>query len=174
LRHPILQHILLRWNQNEECFKFRGVKINFLPEDIALILALPTNGDPDNYTRKNQVKSSIKSKYFNPIGEISREILELMILELVLEKEKKVLEADVVRLLIMYIFTTILFPMGSGSVPAQFFHYVDNLDKLWDYSWGKTVYNVLMSVIPRCAAWCRMMEVENNLASIDVNDTSHF
>jgi uncharacterized membrane protein len=97
-----------------------------------------------------------------------------MILELVLEKEKKVLEVDVVRLLIMYIFTTILFPMGSGSVPAQFFHYVDNLDKLWDYSWGKTVYNVLMSVIPRCAAWCRMMEVENYLASIDVNDTSHF
>jgi hypothetical protein len=82
LCRPMLQHILLRWNQNEECFKFRGVKINFSPEDIALILALPINGDPVNYTRKNQVKSSIKSKYFNPIGEISREILELKILEL--------------------------------------------------------------------------------------------
>jgi hypothetical protein len=173
LCRPMLHHILLRWNHNEECFKFRGVKINFSPEDIALIMALPTNGDPVNYTRQKQVQSSIRLRYFPPTGEISRENLELKILELLLGKEKKVPEADVVGLLIMYLFTTILFTLGSGAVPAQFFHYVDSLDRLWDYSWGKAVYNVLISSIPRCASWCRMMEGENNLECFDANDRSH-
>lgn len=61
-------------------------------------------------------------------------------------------------LLVMHLFTTVFFPQASGSVPVHMFHYVDDVKKLKNFSWGKACYEMLMENIPFCAAWCRLME----------------
>jgi hypothetical protein len=61
-------------------------------------------------------------------------------------------------LLVMHLFTTVFFPQASGSVPVHMFHYVDDVKKLKNFSWGKACYEMLMENIPFCAAWCRLKE----------------
>lgn len=112
---PILQHILLRWDPSEECFKFKGKKFILSPEDVSLVMALPTNGDPVNYTKKRQRESIVGLHYFPPNGEITQESVEQEIVDLVLDKSKNVPESDVLSLLVMFLFTTTLFPQDSGS-----------------------------------------------------------
>jgi hypothetical protein len=75
---------------------------------------------------------------------------------------------DVVGLLVMYLFTTILFPQASEYVPIHMFHYAEDVNKLCSFAWGETVYELLMDNIPFCSIWCHLME-KSGCAVVDEN-----
>jgi hypothetical protein len=124
-------------------------------------MVLPTDGDTVNITRKDQQRSIIREKYFGGKGAITRGKLESKLKEL-LKKIDIVPDAHVVALVVVYIFTTILFPQSNGNVPVQLFSYVDNLETLWEYNWGKAVYQMLRDSIPGCALWVQLMEHDHS------------
>lgn len=165
ISRPIIHQILLLWNRSEDCFKIKGKKLEFRPEEISLVMGLQFNGSKVIYKRKELTQSVIRSRYFQPSGEISRNLLEEKILDALRERSPA---SDVVSLLVMYLFTMILFPQANGSVPLHMFQYVDDLDRLDTYSWGKAVYWLLRDNIPKCAAWCHEMEKVGGLEVEDI------
>jgi hypothetical protein len=165
ISRPIIHQILLLWNKNEDCFKFKGKTLEFRPEEISLVMGLQFNGNKVIYKRQELTQSVIRTRYFQPSGEITRNLLEERILDALREGSPA---SDVVSLLVMYLFTMILFPQANGSVPVHMFHYVDDLDSLDTYSWGKAVYWLLRDNIPKCAAWCHEMERVGGLDNGDM------
>ena len=97
----------------------------------------------------------LKEKYFKEANEISRNLLEEKIVE-ALDNQCPV--KDVVGLLVMYLFTTILFPQVSGFVPIHMFRYAEQLDGLKDLNWAEGVLNHLKQHIRYCVVWCKMIE----------------
>lgn len=80
---------------------------------------------------------------------------------------------EVVGLLVMYLFTTILFPRSGAAVPVHLFNYVEDVEQLYDYNWADAVYEMLKYHIPKCAAWCRnLQESGGNIVdqSVDSSD----
>jgi hypothetical protein len=153
--NAILHNILLMWDGSENYFNFKGAKLEFTAEKVSLIMCLPSNGNPVVYKRKMITGFSLRARHFRFNQDISRHQLEQAILKAI---DDKVVADDVVELLVMYIFTTILFPQAGGTVPVHIFHYVENIEKLWFFSWGEAVFQMLMDNIPFCSIWCRNME----------------
>lgn len=110
-----------------------------------------------DYTRQHLNDSVVRLRYIPPATFITREALEETILRAINEGREA---SDVVSMLVMYLFTTILFPQTSGHVPVNMFHYVDTLESLRRYVWGKACYYMLKNYIPACAAWCRAQTFE--------------
>jgi hypothetical protein len=77
---------------------------------------------------------------------------------------------DVVGLLVMYLFTTILFPQASGYIPIHMFHYAEDMNKLHSFAWGEAVYNLLMDNILFCSIWCHLME-KGGCSVVDENSS---
>jgi hypothetical protein len=96
-------------------------------------MCLPFDGFEVDYTRQQLNDSTVRLRYFPPATPIKREDLEKKILRAIEEGSDA---SDVVSLLVMYLFTTILFPQTSGCVPVNMFYFVDNLKSLNDYAWG--------------------------------------
>jgi hypothetical protein len=100
--------------------------------------------------------SRLKNDYF---GKSTRSITKKSLEEAILKAlEDGKPEKDVVGLLIMLLFTAILFPQACSTVPVHLFKYAENLEQIGNYSWGEAVYLQLMTHIPYCAMWCKMME----------------
>lgn len=108
----------------------------------------------------------MRKKYFKNQGDIPRKQLEAVILKAIETSEPA---EEVVGLLIMYLFTMVLFPLTNGSVPLHLFHYCDNLAALRNYSWADAVYTQLMKHIPLCATWCNVMEKGGNNPTEDTS-----
>lgn len=118
-------------------------------------MGFSTGGDTVQFKCDNDVpRSMLREKYFIPTGEISRNDLEDKIKEL-LGAEIPVPENDIVGLIIMYLFTMILFSQSTGSVQGKLFHYLDDVESLKKYDWGRAVYDKLILHVPKCAAWCQ-------------------
>jgi hypothetical protein len=158
INRPLLHHILLNWDVNEQCLKLKSRTFELCPSDISLILGLPTVGDVVNVQRKGKKVSILRNKYFPKNGEIKRAALKEKIL--VLLKEEGTPPEDIVGMIIMWIFTTVLFPHSSGTCPAHLFYYVDNVQNIRKYSWAKAVYDVLVESIQLCAPWVQSVERE--------------
>jgi hypothetical protein len=157
--YALLQQILLYWDSNDNCFKFNGETLEFTAEEISIMMCLPFDGFQVDYTRQQLNDSVVRLRYFPPGKFIKREALEETIISAITEGSEA---TDVVSLIVMYLFTTILFPQTSGCVPVNMFHYVDNLISLKEYAWGKACYDMLKDYIPACAAWCQAQQIEGS------------
>lgn len=158
--NAILYEILLMWD-NKGHFKVRdGKLLKFSAEDVAIVMGLNKKGSIVHYRREFVTNYRLRSAYFRDTGKITRVDLENAILKAINEKKP---EVDVVGLLVMYLFTTILFPQACGNVPVHMFSYVEKLDELHGYNWSDGVYTLLMENIPNNAIWCKLKRDGNSL-----------
>ncbi|XP_078166159.1 uncharacterized protein LOC144560785 [Carex rostrata] len=151
----VLHQILLMWDNNKRCFKFKGSVLNFTSEEVSLLMCLPCKGKPVSYPREKGAKrkpSVLRNKYFEPNKFILRKDLEDKISIALNENHEA---KDVVGLLVMYLFTTVLFPLASGYVPVNMFQYAEDIESLCGYNWGNAVYRMLKDNIPTCSLFVR-------------------
>lgn len=169
---PILHNILLQWDIKDGSLKHKGKSITLSEKDVCLIMGFGFEGDEVDIRKKTKpFRSELKNWYFSPRGEISRKKLEKKIKKLLHRTEPPVPVEDIVGLVIMYLFTTVLFPQASGSVPGNLFHYLDNIHTLRKYSWGKAVHGLLWYHIPKCAEWCQSQDrVVGNSEALESQD----
>ena len=153
--NAILHEMMLLWSTADSAFLFRGKKLNFTKEEVCAILCLPNLGKTVTWRRFTYTESMLRHKHFKTIRRISRQQLEEAILKAISDKCPA---KEVVGLLVMYLFTTILFPQTGTTVPIHLFNYVEDIDTLYRYNWGEAVYELLMLHIPSCAAWCKLMD----------------
>lgn len=153
VNNPVLYSILLKWNGEIGAFVFKDVKLWFTAEEVAMVMGLGTEGSFVVYNRKELDASALRRRYFQNEGEITRSQLEDAILQTL---EKKCAANDVVGLLVMYLFTTVLFPQACGNVPIHMFRYAEDIERLRKSNWSEGVYRLLMENIPNNALWCQM------------------
>lgn len=136
-------------------------------KEISTIMCLPSTGDMVNIANVRSSPTRLRRKFFPGMRTITRIQLEKVI-EAALDNncpEMNCPENEVVSLLVLYIFTTILFPNTAGSVPFHLFPYVENLDRLYSYNWGGAVFDMLAMHIPNAALWCHLQESDESVES---------
>lgn len=168
VNNAILHQILLMWD-GKGSFIFKtgsgasttAHSLKFTADEVALVMGLSTEGKPVQYKRECVTVYGLRTRHFGRgTGEITRRELEDAIVKAVddtslcSEINNKV--ADVVRLLVLYLFTTILFPQSTGNVPIHMFDVAENLKKLKFLNWSESVHQMLMDNIPHNAAWCKL------------------
>lgn len=148
----ILQEILLLWDTNSSCFNYRGKKLKFTAQEVSLVMSLPNSGIYVSHKKIATKKSVLRNRHFPNKTTIKREALESAILDAL--DDTGCPPEEVVGLIIMYLFTTVLFPQTAGNVPMNLFYYVDNVLDLRLYNWGQAVFDLLMLHIPTVSKWC--------------------
>jgi hypothetical protein len=139
---------------NKGHFKVRdGKLLEFTADEVALVMCLSSKGANVQYKREDVGQYALRTKYFRRSGGITRVQLENVIVKALDDKQP---EKEVVGLLVMYLFTMILFPQNCGKVPVHMFRYVENIVGLKDYNWSEGVYRMLMDNIPNNANWCKL------------------
>lgn len=165
--NAILHHILCLWDSERSLFRFHHRNLMLNSKEISTIMCLPSTGDMVNIANVRSTPTRLRQKFFPGMRTISRSQLEKVI-EAALKNDCPEMNCpanEVVSLLVLYIFTTILFPNTGGSVPMHLFGYVENLDRLNSYNWGGAVFDMLAMHIPNAALWCQLQESDELVES---------
>ncbi|KAF3329802.1 Ulp1 protease family, C-terminal catalytic domain-containing protein [Carex littledalei] len=137
--NPLLHSILLKWDNDKGGFLLSNKLLMFTPDEVALVMGLGFEGEVVVYKRETLTFSALRRKFFEKRNEkITRKELEDTIIAAL--GNKKGTAEEIGGLLVMYIFTTILFPQNSGNVPIHLFPYVENIDRLRKYNWAETAW----------------------------------
>lgn len=160
VNNAVLHQILLMWD-GKGSFIFKtgsgpsstSHTLKFTPDEVAIVMGLSTDGKPVQYKRDCVTVYALRSRHFQQYsGEITRKQLEDAIVRSIDNGPPE----DVVRLLVLYLFTTILFPQTTGNVPIHMFGIAEDLKQLKFYNWSESVYQMLMDNIPHNSAWCKL------------------
>lgn len=141
----VVHKILTMWDNDKSLFKFHEKELKFTAEEVSLIMCLPNIGKHVNYAR-TVTKSMLRHRHFPRKKSIRRADFQKGIVKAL--DDPNCSPEDVVGLLVMYLFTTILFPQAGGAVPLHLFNYVEKLDELKKYNWGEAVFQFLLHHIP--------------------------
>ena len=117
----ILHTILSFYDNRNGCFNILGKEVYFTSDCVANFLCLPNEGLVVDLSQVRVSTSPLREKYFPHHKQIRRPVIEEVIKKVVQDKNSNA--RDVVSLLVLYIFTTVLFPNTAGSVPLQLFRY---------------------------------------------------
>jgi hypothetical protein len=127
-------------------FSFGGVKLEFTPEDVAILIGLPKRGlELTTGELQNVASCSILNRYFKgrspTVDEIKSKMLEV--------RGRDELAEDYVRLWVMYIFAALLFTDGCQRAPRDVNVLVDNLEELKEYDWPTAIHRYTAEGISR-------------------------
>lgn len=129
--NAILHTILTKYDNDHGYFVFQEKKLYFTSGSVSHFICLPSKGDVVDLSQVRNSTSLLREKYFGRKSQIRRQELEKVIVQL-LDSEAST-PRDVVSLLVLYLFTTILFPNTAGSVPLHLFRYAELIWKLISY-----------------------------------------
>ena len=136
-----LEAILSLLDVNTRAFVFgEGVVLPFPSWEFACVLGLRHAGQ--DVHPKLVEESRIVAKHFGgKVGHVNRSAIERKLKGMVGEKATD--DKEFAGLFVLLVFNCILFPMGHLYTPAHVVHYVDNVDDIGSYAWGKAVYRFL-------------------------------
>ena len=165
--NPVLNSILLLWDDNEGAFVFHNKSLKFTYQEVGMVMGLGIRGEAVEYKKGRLEDTSFRCRHFRRTGRLSVRMLENAIKK-ALEEDANV--DDVVGLLVMYLFSMVLFPLACGNVPNHLFHYASNIDRLKEYNWAEAVHRVLLDNIPNKASWCRLKRAEETKGKLQASE----
>jgi hypothetical protein len=165
--NPVLNSILLLWDDNEGAFVFHNKSLKFTYQEVGMVMGLGIRGEAVEYKKGRLEDTSFRCRHFRRTGRLSVRMLENAIKK-ALEEDANV--DDVVGLLVMYLFSMVLFPLACGNVPNHLFHYASNIDRLKEYNWAEAVHRVLLDNIPNKASWCRLKRAEETKGKLPASE----
>lgn len=133
-----VREILDSYEVDHNTFNIFGTKIPLFSDEAALILGLPSVGKSFRFERK-ELKSKFLDKYLEKHRH-DRHNLLLAAKDAIEEKDS----VNAARLLLLFLFSTILFPGSGNKCPGVLWSIVDNFDDLWKYKWGDQVMQYMI------------------------------
>lgn len=165
--NPVLHSILLNWDDKEGAFIFKKRCLKFTFQEVGMVMGLGVSGEAVEYKKGRLEDTSFRCRHFRRNGRLSVRMLENAIRKAL---EEGATVDDVVGLLVMYIFSMVLFPLACGNVPNHLFHYASDIDNLKEYNWAEAVHRVLLDNIPNKASWCRLKRAEETKGKLQASD----
>ncbi|XP_077210688.1 uncharacterized protein LOC143846158 [Tasmannia lanceolata] len=125
------------WDSRTNCFTLGGESISFDVSDVALALGLSTRGEIISYNRSRT--TNIAGWRFRKPSASRMEIVS-MINCLVVNDDKESIELTV-KLLLLLLFSTVLFTQTEHKVHRSLFPYIDNIGSTCNFAWAYAVYD---------------------------------
>lgn len=135
----VLKSIIESYDMERNEFSIHGCSFSMSSEEAALCLGLPVVGRSISL-RKRPRLSDCLSSYLCKNSRRGRE----QFFEGAKEALRKGDDENAARLLILLLFSTVLFPAPNQSTPPALIPYVSDLSGLWPYKWGDEVFRYLM------------------------------
>ena len=142
---PLLDALLGCWDEECQHFRFGQSVVEFTSIDVALILGLKKYGMFVNLESKSRA-SRLWTKYFNGVSKISRKNTEDILSSMARDLSGSNME-DFTKILVLFLFQVVLFPLSSYTLRSGLVDYVDNLQRLGGYAWSEVVWENVMKEI---------------------------
>ncbi|KAF9599056.1 hypothetical protein IFM89_033663 [Coptis chinensis] len=140
--------VLKTYSGVDDGFSVGGKIVRFTPEDVALIFGLPLVGETVVLYPKNVGKSNL-SEFMKTYFGGDYEIKLLGVKSEITSVVKKIgMEDDFVRLMSLYLTTTIFFP-NPTRINWSFVPHIEDLNGMRRISWPKVIHAELMDQIRR-------------------------
>ena len=141
-----IKAILYKWDAGRRGLTIAGNFLEFTAEDLSVVLGVPCHGKCvhwDGIKIKSQI---LKDHFHDNASRFSRDEVKEKLKNLAGKCDKESVEMFV-KMFVLLIFATILFPTNNYHPPHSIFVYVDNLNELGHYGWGQAIYQYLLSSI---------------------------
>ncbi|WOK92194.1 hypothetical protein Cni_G00885 [Canna indica] len=166
LDSSLLDYLIRQWDRTTNAFDIKGKKIPFTVEDVSLITGLKCYGDVVNFQNK-EGKNDLQIQIFDG-KPITRNLLESKLVDL-RGIEDEATTRLFVRLVILYLFSTLFFAQKNYSVPESLVKYTENLEHLGDYNWSQAIHSFLVKHIDSAH---KKIEQPNNWTEITIGGFS--
>ena len=140
--------LISQYNREDNMFSVGPHRMRITRSDIALIFGI-ADGDRrinTNYTTKHA--SAFISRRFANDADLRTPVIRRALVDAVGGK-RKTDTIDTVRLLCLYLFTTILFSPGSDRLRWGYVNYVEDIKTICDYDWSSAVVDELMNSVDK-------------------------
>ena len=144
----LLDSLLQRFDDRSNKFRIGASLVSFRPQDVALILGLRCVGDAVVFHKKKP-RSAFESRFLSKAYERNKDSIKKTLEQVVRERGE---EENFVKLLMVYLMGTILFPNTSCSVPVWIVDYVDDLPAMGRFAWAQATHKWIMEDVPQAAA----------------------
>ena len=147
-----LTTLLQAYDVKTSRFIFCGKRLRISPKDVCQVLGLPEKGEMPPRLGKGAYRSKFIDDYFAGLDRIKKTSIEdaLDITTDQICKGKKAVDKnnkDVVRLILLMLFATLLFPNAGMTISWDLVKNCEDLDKIGEYGWGTAVENFLTKSI---------------------------
>ncbi|KAK1311228.1 hypothetical protein QJS10_CPA08g01048 [Acorus calamus] len=132
------------WEKGRKGFKLGNSIIPFKVSDCALILGLSSHGDIVDFEKHGEC-TEFQKRFFDKSLPTTNVIVRH--LQRLMYEELGPLE-DFTKMMVLLLFSTVLFPQTNFSLPIQLLSYVDEIERLQDYAWADAVHRFLIKHIP--------------------------
>ncbi|KAK1291739.1 hypothetical protein QJS10_CPB17g00365 [Acorus calamus] len=140
----ILEESCAVWEKGRKGFKLGNSIIPFKVSDCALILGLSSYGDIVDFEKHGEC-TEFQKRFFDKSLPTTNVIVRH--LQRLMYEELGPLE-DFTKMMVVLLFSTVLFPQTNFSLPIQLLSYVDEIERLQDYAWADAVHRFLIKHIP--------------------------
>ncbi|KAK1257186.1 hypothetical protein QJS04_geneDACA024912 [Acorus gramineus] len=133
------------WEKGRKGFKLGNSIIPFKVSDCALILGLSSHGEIVDFEKDGEC-TELQKRFFDKSPPTTKNIVRHL-QRLMLYEIGGALE-DFMKMMVLLLFSTVLFPQTNFAIPIQLLRYVDEIERLGDYAWADAVHRFLIKHIP--------------------------
>lgn len=138
--------IINTYNKQQKTFVLGGKQLMITPTECDVILGI-TSGNKDIDLKDCLVgPASLRKRKFPNISEVKPKHLKTQLMQSI-ESSELVDIQDTIRLIILYVMSSILFVASSEVARWWMFRVCENLDELHEYNWGKAIVDYLMKYV---------------------------
>ena len=127
--------------------------VQFSAREFSCVLGLRYAGF-DVHPKATQSSKTVDKFFGGKVGLVKRD----NIIDCVQKEAGRCEPSEFARLYILLVFSVLLYPTSHLYVPPHVVHYVDDLDLIGEYAWGKSVYEFVAGSLKQCAKGKRYMD----------------
>ncbi|KAM7474760.1 hypothetical protein LguiB_022003 [Lonicera macranthoides] len=138
-----LMKLIRCFDKDERAFRIGGRVVEFTPMHVSQMLGLPNNGIQLKLHTKEGMKADYGKRYFAGLRQLDLTHVKHA-LKLIVRGTSEENIFDTVRLICLYLCTTLFFANTGNSVAWFIHNWMDDLDKMSSYGWSQVVHEWLI------------------------------
>ncbi|KAG9444524.1 hypothetical protein H6P81_015864 [Aristolochia fimbriata] len=159
-----LKEMVARWNPQDKCFQIGDKSLPLKPSDVSIILGLSMHGKMVDDEFILSESSTLNDLFGN--GAISIAEIEMKRKQLAAKDDETV---DTVKVLVLYMFVSVLFPVTSTPSAKRFGLFLDDFDNLMGYAWANAVHRFLVKCLDHVHGRLHSMRQDKKQTKVFLN-----
>ena len=160
--------VLKQWDSNNTSLNIASKALSFTAEDLSVVLGIKAHGRQVQLRSLQKKSKTLRDLFKSSTTNADHQMLMEMLWMLAGRTDEEGVN-DFVRTFVLMVFNTVLFPTKIFRIPPKLFVYVDNIEELACYNWGRAVHEFLVVSIRRFLEKKGLQKLidQNNITYID-------